>query len=58
MTKDSNTLKRITRLEFARQNAKDPDMKRIWGNKVEELKHYGDDPNWRLKWSKFFKRMP
>ncbi len=56
--KDSNTLSRKARLEFARQNAKDPDMKRIWGNKVNELKHYGDDPNWRLRWSKFFRRMP
>ena len=56
--KDSNTLSRKARLEFARQNAKDPDMKRLWGNKVNELKHYGDDPNWRLRWSKFFRRMP
>ena len=31
MKKDLNTSKRIARLEFARKNAKDPDMKRIWG---------------------------
>ena len=58
MTKELNTSSRKARLEFARQNAKDPDMKRIWANKANELKHYGDDPNWRLRWSKFFRRMP
>jgi hypothetical protein len=57
MTKDSNTSKRIARLEFARQNAKDPDMKRIWGNKVDELKHYGDDPKWSKYWSEVFRKM-
>ena len=60
MTREKNTLKRqrIARLSLARSKAKDPDMKRIWGNKIDEIKHYGDDPNWRLKWSKFFRRMP
>tara|TARA_B100000965_G_scaffold150566_1_gene125178 strand:+ start:460 stop:603 length:144 start_codon:yes stop_codon:yes gene_type:complete len=47
---------------LARNKAKDPDMKRIWGNKIKEIDnkpiHYGDDPNWRLRWSKFFRRMP
>ena len=37
-------------------------MKRIWGNKIKETEdkpiHYGDDPNWRLRWSKLFRRMP
>ena len=57
MTKDLNTSSRKAILEFARQNAKDPDMKRIWGNKVNELKHYGDDPKWRKHWSKVFRKM-
>jgi len=47
---------------LARNKAKDPDMKRIWGNKIKETEgkpiHYGDDPNWRLRWSKLFRRMP
>ena len=57
MTKDLNTSSRKARLEFARQNVKDPDMKRIWGNKVNELKHYGDDPKWREHWSQVFRKM-
>ena len=64
MTREKNTLKkqRIARLSLARNNAMDPDMKRIWGNKIKETEgkpiHYGDDPNWRLRWSKLFRRMP
>ena len=57
MTKDLNTSSRKARLEFVRQNTKDPDMKRIWGNKVNELKHYGDDPEWRKHWSEVFRKM-
>ena len=57
MKRDLNTSCRKARLEFARQNTKDPDMKRIWGNKVNELKHYGDDPEWRKHWSEVFRKM-
>ena len=61
MTKDLNTSSRKARLEFARQNAKDPDMKRIWGNKIKETEdkpiHYGDDPKWRERWSEIFRKM-
>ncbi len=60
--KDLNTSKRIARFKVAQYNTKDPDMKRIWGNKIKETEdkpiHYGDDPNWRLRWSKLFRRMP
>ena len=55
--KDLNTSKRIARFKVAQYNAKDPDMKRIWGNKVNELKHYGDDPKWREHWSQVFRKM-
>ena len=64
MKNEQSTLKRqrIARLSLARNKAKDPDMKRIWGNKIKEIEgkpiHYGDDPNWRLRWSKLFRRMP
>tara|TARA_E500000331_G_scaffold158318_1_gene153518 strand:- start:574 stop:756 length:183 start_codon:yes stop_codon:yes gene_type:complete len=59
MTREKNILKkqRIARLSLARSKAKDPDMKRIWGNKIDELKHYGDDPKWREHWSGVFKKM-
>tara|TARA_B100001142_G_scaffold325794_1_gene380037 strand:+ start:189 stop:320 length:132 start_codon:yes stop_codon:yes gene_type:complete len=42
---------------MAQHKAKDPDMKRIWGNKIDELKHYGDDPKWREHWSEVFRKM-
>jgi|TARA_Y100001935_G_C17294760_1_gene505460 hypothetical protein len=64
MKNEQSILKRQrkARLSLARNKAKDPDMKRIWGNKIKEIDnkpiHYGDDPNWRLRWSKFFRRMP
>ena len=64
MKNEQSILKRQrkARLSLARNKAKDPDMKRIWGNKIKETEgkpiHYGDDPNWRLRWSKFFRRMP
>ena len=32
-------------------------MKRIWGNKIDELKHYGDDPKWTEHWSRVFRKM-
>ena len=54
---DLNTSKRVARLKMAQHKAKDPDMKRIWGNKVDELKHYGDDPKWREHWSEVFRKM-
>ena len=64
MKNEQSILKRQrkARLSLARNKAKDPDMKRIWGNKIKETEgkpiHYGDDPNWRLRWSKLFRRMP
>ena len=64
MKNEQSILKRQrkARLSLARNKAKDPDMKRIWGNKIKEIDnkpiHYGDDPNWRLRWSKLFRRMP
>ncbi len=59
MTREKNTLRkqRIARLSLARLKAKDPDMKRIWGNKINELKHYGDDPEWNKHWSEVFRKM-
>jgi len=46
---------------LARSKAKDPDMKRIWGNKIKEVEdkpiHYGDDPKWRKHWSEVFRKM-
>ena len=63
MTREKNTLKkqRIARLSLARSNAMDPDMKRIWGNKIKETEdkpiHYGDDPKWRERWSEIFRKM-
>ena len=46
---------------MARNNAMDPDMKRIWGNKIKETEdkpiHYGDDPKWRESWSEIFRKM-
>ena len=59
MTREENISKkqRIARLSLARSKAKDPDMKRIWGNKIDELKHYGDDPKWREHWSEVFRKM-
>jgi|MDTC01.3.fsa_nt_gb hypothetical protein len=57
---DLNTSKRIARLKIAQHKAKDPDMKRIWGNKIDYLKgykHYGDNPEWSKHWSEVFRKM-